>query len=130
MDNSPIRILLIDDDEDDYVVTRRMLGQMEDGRLALEWSATTDAALEQMERYHYDLYLLDYQLGKDSGLRRAAGSAGAKLQGALYLGVAVADPLQPLSLEALMNKADQHLYDQKRVRKRLSSQGERAEGEG
>ncbi len=68
MDNSPIRILLIDDDEDDYVVTRRMLGQMEDGRFVLEWSATADGALEQMERNPYDLYLLDYHLGKNTGL--------------------------------------------------------------
>src|SRR5882724_1624852 len=68
MDNSPIRILLIDDDEDDYVVTRRMVGQMEDGRFALEWSATANAALERLERNHYDLYLLDYQLGEHTGL--------------------------------------------------------------
>lgn len=68
MDNSRIRILLIDDDEDDYIVVRRMLSQIEDGRFALEWSSTVDVALEQMERNQYDLYLLDYQLGELNGL--------------------------------------------------------------
>ena len=46
------------------------------------------------------------------------------------VGVAVADPLRPPSLEALMNKADQHLYEQKRVRKEFSSQRERTGGGG
>ncbi len=41
-----IKILLVDDDEEDYIITRDMLSDIDDWRFHLEWVAKYDAALE------------------------------------------------------------------------------------
>lgn len=68
MFEEPVNILLVDDDEDDYFITRSMLEHIHDTRYHLEWSSTYDQAFEQMTSNHYDVYLVDYRLGADSGL--------------------------------------------------------------
>ncbi len=68
MDASRVRIFLVDDDEDDYVVTRDMLSEIEGTRFSLEWVSSYEAALEAMRSCAHDVYLLDYRLGKNSGL--------------------------------------------------------------
>mgnify|MGYP005839214743 CR=1 FL=1 len=68
MEDTPIKVLLVDDDEDDYIITFDLLSEIGAGRYALEWVATYDAALEAIERDQHDIYLLDYRLGQHSGL--------------------------------------------------------------
>ncbi len=67
MSEAPIKVLLVDDDEDDYVATRDMLAEMK-GRFTLEWITHFELALEVMARNEHDVYLLDYHLGKHNGL--------------------------------------------------------------
>lgn len=65
---NPIRVLLIDDDEDDYVLVREMLEEAEHAKFELEWAtrfADGQAALRQKP---YDVCLVDYRLGGDDGL--------------------------------------------------------------
>lgn len=64
----PIRVMLVDDDEDDYVLTRDLLADIPDIRFELDWVADVDAALESMGRGERDLYLVDYRLGRIDGL--------------------------------------------------------------
>lgn len=68
MDNYPIRVLLVDDDKDDYVILRDLLMEIEAGEFSLEWIATYDDAIEPMARNQYDVYLVDYLLGERNGL--------------------------------------------------------------
>ena len=68
MDETCLRILLIDDDEDDYVVTRDLLLDAERSQFNLDWVETYEAALALMEQQQYDVYLLDYRLGSRDGL--------------------------------------------------------------
>jgi PAS domain S-box-containing protein len=68
MDNSSIRVLLVDDDEDDYILTHDLLIEIEQGKFDLEWADTYEAALEAMEQDRHDVYLLDYHLGERNGL--------------------------------------------------------------
>ena len=68
MDNYPIRVLLIDDDNDDYVILRDLLLEIEAGKFSLEWIATYDDAMEPMVRNQHDVYLVDYLLGERNGL--------------------------------------------------------------
>jgi diguanylate cyclase (GGDEF)-like protein len=64
-----IRALLIEDDEDDYLVTREYLAKLGDHeKYALDWEKTYQAGLEQIRRDEYDIYLVDYCLGEGSGL--------------------------------------------------------------
>jgi diguanylate cyclase (GGDEF)-like protein/PAS domain S-box-containing protein len=64
----PLRVLLIEDDEDDYVITRDMLEAQERAHFVLEWAADYDAALAAIRRQDHDVYLIDYRLGAHTGL--------------------------------------------------------------
>jgi signal transduction histidine kinase len=59
---------LIDDDEDDFIITRQLLGDIEGQRYNLEWAATYQAGLARIERQGHDVYLIDYRLGTENGL--------------------------------------------------------------
>ncbi len=65
---SPVKVLLIDDDEDDYILTRQWLAEVESRRYDLHWVDSYDHALEAIGRERYDICLLDYRLGQHSGL--------------------------------------------------------------
>jgi signal transduction histidine kinase len=64
----PLKVLLIDDDEDDYVVTQELLEEAEISRFELDWVCTYDRGLAAIAANHHQVYLLDYRLGPDSGL--------------------------------------------------------------
>ena len=68
MDANPIRVLLVDDDEDEFVFTRDLLAEVEGKRFTVDWVATWDAALEAMGRNQHDVCLVDYRLGARDGL--------------------------------------------------------------
>ncbi|MBD1920102.1 response regulator [Microcoleus sp. FACHB-831] len=76
----PIRVLLVEDDEDDYILTRDLLDEVERVRFSLEWVATYDAALEAIAQTRHDVYLVDYRLGDRNGLEllREAVAKGCK----------------------------------------------------
>ena len=85
MDNSPIKVLLVDDDKDDYVILRDLLLEIEAGKFSLEWIATYDDAMEQMVRDQHDVYLIDYLLGKRNGLELLTEAIGSGCQGPMIL---------------------------------------------
>jgi len=62
------KILLIDDDEDDYLLTRAMLSETRSGRVTLDWASNLPAGLETLKAQNYDAVLVDYDLGPHSGL--------------------------------------------------------------
>ncbi len=69
MPSVPIRVLLVDDDEDDYVIARDLLEEVgEGGAFQLEWVPAYDQGLEAIARGEHDVYLLDYRLGERDGL--------------------------------------------------------------
>jgi signal transduction histidine kinase len=63
-----IRVLLVDDDEDYYVLTRAAFSDIEDQSYDLDWKISYDDALTAMQRTRYDVCLLDYHLGGRDGL--------------------------------------------------------------
>jgi diguanylate cyclase (GGDEF)-like protein/PAS domain S-box-containing protein len=80
MDEEVIRVFMVDDDEDDYVLTRDLLAEAEGARFELERVDTYQAALEAMGRAEHDVYLVDYLLGERDGLEllRAAIASGCR----------------------------------------------------
>jgi two-component sensor histidine kinase/CheY-like chemotaxis protein len=68
MADEPVRVLLVEDDADDYVLTRDLLAEVRGTRFNLEWLASYDAGLEAIRRGQHDVYLLDYRLGERNGL--------------------------------------------------------------
>src|SRR5580698_5717282 len=67
MDRVDIRVLVIEDDEEDYLLTRRFLKDNDRTKFVLKWVRSYDAALEELRTPH-DVCLVDYRLGAQSGL--------------------------------------------------------------
>lgn len=68
MDNRFARLLLVDDDEDDFVMTREVISEIVGWEFELEWASSYSAALEAISHQAYDICLLDYNLGAHTGL--------------------------------------------------------------
>ncbi len=64
----PVRILIIDDDEDDFVLTSGFLQAIEDRNLDIQWCYNYKTALEHISNQAFDLYLVDYRLGAKTGI--------------------------------------------------------------
>jgi PAS domain S-box-containing protein len=68
-ENNFFRILLIDDDEDDYLITRQMLAEARQGRFLLEWASGYEAGEARLaEDPSFDAVIVDYRLGARSGI--------------------------------------------------------------
>lgn len=67
-DQPPIRILLVDDDPDDYLLTRDLLADLPGSPFHLEWACSYDTGLALAGRREHDVYLIDYRLGAQTGL--------------------------------------------------------------
>ena len=65
---APIRVCLIEDDDDDYVVTRDLLQESCHTRFHLDRVSTYAAAVNALQRAEHDVYLIDYRLGAHNGL--------------------------------------------------------------
>jgi len=68
MRTDPVRVLLIDDDEDDYVLTQTLLQQVDPRGFVLDWLATYDDGRAAISDCGHDVFLIDYRLGAHSGL--------------------------------------------------------------
>jgi diguanylate cyclase (GGDEF)-like protein len=68
MSAEPLRVLLVEDDEDDYVLTSSLLSGMESQKVELEWAASYRDALLALRRRRHDVCLVDYYLGERTGL--------------------------------------------------------------
>lgn len=63
-----VKVLLIEDDEDDYILTRDLLQDVDGKRFDLEWSSTFQDGLGKIKANSYDLCLVDYRLGEKTGI--------------------------------------------------------------
>lgn len=63
-----IRILLVEDDEDDYLLTRDLLESSRMVRFSLDWVDQYHGALAKIAHGDYDVVLVDYRLGERTGL--------------------------------------------------------------
>ncbi|NJO36334.1 MAG: EAL domain-containing protein [Rhizobiales bacterium] len=63
-----MRVLLIEDDEDDYFLTKELLAEVFGRHLALEWISAWQPALERVLEARHDVVVVDYRLGARNGL--------------------------------------------------------------
>lgn len=63
-----VRVLLVEDDEDDYLLTADLLASVPDTSYEVTWVANADQALDFIEAEEHDVVLLDLHLGARTGL--------------------------------------------------------------
>lgn len=63
-----INVLLVEDDEDDYVLTRTLVSSRENANIRLDWVDSYADALKAVCNNKYDVYLVDYRLGEYTGI--------------------------------------------------------------
>jgi len=63
-----IKILLVEDDVDDYVLFKHNLSEIKGNSYSLTWASNYEAALELIMRNEHDIYFFDYLLGIRTGL--------------------------------------------------------------
>ncbi len=63
------RILLVDDDEDDYFLTKQMLKGAQHSKMVLEWAPNYSSGEELLNSNRYDAVLVDYDLGSQTGIQ-------------------------------------------------------------
>lgn len=67
MNRRPVKLLLVEDDQEDYVIVLDHICRMREP-CVLDWVCSFDDALEAVARREHDVCVLDYWLGSDSGL--------------------------------------------------------------
>jgi two-component system, cell cycle sensor histidine kinase and response regulator CckA len=68
MADPPLRVLLIDDDEDDYVLARETLTETLRQPFATTWAPSYEEGLQAVRSRQFDVVLLDYRLGRRTGI--------------------------------------------------------------
>jgi two-component system, sporulation sensor kinase E len=65
---APIKILIIDDDEDDFFITSEYLKQIQEYQLQIDWCYKFNDALQHLKERKYNIFFVDYRLGARTGL--------------------------------------------------------------
>ncbi len=68
MKGSLIKVLIIEDDEDDVLLAREYLSQSEHYKFEVSWEADAKSAQQKMVKGDFDIFLVDYRLGSENGL--------------------------------------------------------------
>jgi two-component system CheB/CheR fusion protein len=80
-----LRVLLVEDDENDYLLTRELLAKATGHRFDLEWVASYEAAREALRRDSHDVYLFGHLLGRRNGLELLAEAVSRQCRAPVIL---------------------------------------------
>ncbi len=88
MDDRSWKVLLVEDDEDDYILVRSMLMESTGGQAKLTWAQTYESGLKELAPLKPDIALVDFHLGTQNGLElvRAAVAQGCQVPFILLTG--------------------------------------------
>lgn len=66
--NRMINILLVDDDEEDFLLVKEIVKEIRNRSYHLDWVSTYEEGIQVMKQQKHDVYLVDYRLGTMIGL--------------------------------------------------------------
>ncbi|MES1214561.1 MAG: hypothetical protein ABUT20_03505 [Bacteroidota bacterium] len=69
MNSKPLKILVIEDDEDDFFIIKEDIQKISYQQFIIDWCPKYKDALELMGRREYAIYFVDYFLGAKTGLQ-------------------------------------------------------------
>ncbi len=65
---SPVKVLVIDDDEDDFLITREFIQHIPDYQFQIDWCGNYQEGARAFHEALYHIYFVDYYLGAKTGL--------------------------------------------------------------
>ncbi len=68
VEKEQLHILVIEDDEDDYFLARRLLSKARGITCSIDWAQTYGEGLERITAREYDVALIDYRLDAQTGI--------------------------------------------------------------
>src|SRR5690606_34770679 len=111
-----VKLLLVEDDEDDYILTLGLLDDIIANEYTLTWAATPDEARRHFAQNAHDLCLMDYRLGSEDGLRLLREAPLLGFRGPIIM--LTGQDNKQLDREALSAGADDYL-----VKSQLNASG-------
>ncbi|SIR44871.1 hybrid sensor histidine kinase/response regulator [Pontibacter lucknowensis] len=63
-----IRVLLVDDDEDDFIIARDIMDDIPGRNYVLDWAPSFNEAISIIREQRHHVYLVDFRLGAHDGL--------------------------------------------------------------
>ncbi|MDX1692807.1 MAG: response regulator [Ketobacteraceae bacterium] len=80
-----IKLLLIDDDEDDFVITRDLLNEIRTLDFQLDWADNPESGREMLRQNEHDVCLLDHELGIEDGVTLLKQSSALGFSGPVIM---------------------------------------------
>jgi PAS domain S-box-containing protein len=90
--DEPIRLLVVDDDEDAHFLIMRFLGKVRGQKYKTDWARSYTEGLEIMARKEHQVYLVDYRLGSHTGLDLLRKATALGVSGPMIILTGGADP--------------------------------------
>ena len=107
MNSETIKVLLIDEDEDDYIQTCELFSLVKVGRYAVEWASSYEEGLTVAGRREHHVCLVDYRLGERSGVELIREARQSRLSTPMILFTGQGD--HDLDVEAMEAGATDYL---------------------
>ncbi|HEY3237767.1 MAG TPA: response regulator [Polyangiaceae bacterium] len=137
--SGPLRVLLVDDDRDDYEITLELFEGLTRGEVALDWVSSYEAGLETIRSRRHDVYLVDYRLGEKTGLELLHEGRELRPEAAFIILTGYAEPeLDEAAIRAgaedflwknrldseVLERSVRHAFGRKRAEEHLKRQDE------
>ena len=68
MNRPLIKVLVVDDDEDDFFITKEIFEEIPVKNISIEWAPNFEKGLQSYVKGLHDIYFVDYLLGAQTGL--------------------------------------------------------------
>lgn len=75
-----LSLLLVEDDEDDELLARALLAEIDDVECTVTWARSFDEGLQRLGEDVYDVCLLDYALGERTGMELLTRAVAAGVE--------------------------------------------------
>lgn len=83
--NLPTRILIVEDDEDDFLIIEACIKDIPDKTFRIDWCYDYDEAIKRIGQCGYDIFFVDYLLGARTGLELLKEAIGMGCEEPLVL---------------------------------------------
>ncbi len=106
-ENAPIKVLIIDDDEEDFFLTSQYIKKIRGREFIIDWCYRYNDALDAILESRYDIYFIDYYLGAKTGLELMKNALARNSEQPLILLTGMGN--QKIDMEAMQAGAYDYL---------------------